>query len=82
MSRCARCDMLSRVGIRSGAGERGGGGVRRVSISVGPRRSGYQRPDAGREYARPMSTRTLLILAALTGVAILTAGAVQILLAR
>lgn len=30
----------------------------------------------------PMSTRTLLILAALTGVAILTAGAVQILLAR
>jgi hypothetical protein len=29
-----------------------------------------------------MSTRTLLILAALTGVAILTAGAVQILLAR
>jgi len=29
-----------------------------------------------------MSTRTLLILAAVTGVAILTAGAVQILLAR
>jgi hypothetical protein len=29
-----------------------------------------------------MSTRTLLILAAITGVAILTAGAVQILLAR
>jgi len=49
---------------------------------VGPRRSGYQRPDAGREYSRQMSTRTLLILAALTGVAILTAGAVQILLAR
>jgi hypothetical protein len=29
-----------------------------------------------------MSTRTLLILAALCGVAILTAGAVQILIAR
>jgi hypothetical protein len=29
-----------------------------------------------------VSTRTLLILAAITGVAILTAGAVQILLAR
>jgi hypothetical protein len=29
-----------------------------------------------------MSTRTLLILAAITGFAILTAGAVQILLAR
>jgi hypothetical protein len=29
-----------------------------------------------------MSTRTLLILAAITGVAILVAGAVQILLAR
>jgi len=35
----------------------------------------------GREPSE-MSTRTLLILAALTGVAILTAGAVQILLAR
>jgi len=29
-----------------------------------------------------MSTRTLLILAALTGVAILTAGAVQVLMSR
>jgi hypothetical protein len=29
-----------------------------------------------------MSTRTLLILAAITGVAILAAGAIQILLAR
>jgi hypothetical protein len=35
-----------------------------------------------REDWRSMSTRTLLILAAVTGVAILTAGAVQILLAR
>jgi hypothetical protein len=35
-----------------------------------------------REDERHMSTRTLLILAALTGFAILTAGAVQILLAR
>jgi hypothetical protein len=30
----------------------------------------------------PVSTRTLLILAAITGVAILAAGAIQILLAR
>jgi hypothetical protein len=36
---------------------------------------------AGRE-DEGISTRTLLILAAITGVAILTAGAVQILLAR
>jgi hypothetical protein len=35
-----------------------------------------------REDEARMSTRTLLILAAVTGVAILTAGAVQILLAR
>ena len=32
--------------------------------------------------AEPVSTRTLLVLAALTGLAILVAGAVQILLAR
>jgi len=30
----------------------------------------------------PVSTRTLLVLAAITGVAILAAGAVQVLLAR
>jgi hypothetical protein len=30
----------------------------------------------------PMSTRTLLVLAAITGFAILAAGAIQILLAR
>ena len=35
-----------------------------------------------REDAALVSTRTLLILAAITGVAILAAGAVQILLAR
>ena len=35
-----------------------------------------------RERCDRVSTRTLLILAALTGVAILAAGAVQILLAR
>ena len=63
-------------------GTRRPGDARRVSISARPRRSGYQRTDAGREDCGPMSTRTLLILAALTGVAILTAGAVQILLAR
>ena len=43
-----------------------------------------RRPGAriGAHERNDMSTRTLLILAALTGVAILTAGAVQILLAR
>jgi hypothetical protein len=56
--------------------------ARRVSISARPRRSGYQQTGPGREDWPVMSTRTLLILAALTGVAILTAGAVQILLAR
>ena len=56
--------------------------ARRVSISARPRRSGYQRGRIGREDWDFMSTRTLLILAAITGVAILTAGAVQILLAR
>ena len=44
--------------------------------------AGPERPGAERRERREMSTRTLLILAALTGVAILTAGAVQILLAR
>ena len=39
-------------------------------------------PGPARGWRLPMSTRTLLILAAITGVAILTAGAVQILLAR
>jgi hypothetical protein len=37
---------------------------------------------AERPERETVSTRTLLILAAITGVAILTAGAVQILLAR
>jgi hypothetical protein len=46
------------------------------------RRSGYPCGAPGREDWAPMSTRTLLILAAITGVAILTAGAVQILIAR
>jgi hypothetical protein len=49
---------------------------------VSPRRSGYHPEEAEREDWRAMKTRTLLILAAITGVAILTAGAVQILLAR
>lgn len=61
-------------------------GVRRV-----PGKAAYRRDPAapgtgigriGREDEARMSTRTLLILAAVTGVAILTAGAVQILLAR
>jgi hypothetical protein len=57
-------------------------GARRLSISASPGPSGYQQGRIGREDEAFMSTRTLLILAALTGVAILTAGAVQILLAR
>jgi hypothetical protein len=36
----------------------------------------------GRATMHAVSTRTLLILAAITGVAILAAGAIQILLAR
>jgi hypothetical protein len=44
---------------------------------VGPSWAGAERPER-----ETVSTRTLLILAAITGVAILTAGAVQILLAR
>ena len=80
-SLCALRHALS----RSGPGKGGGAGApaaRRVSISARPRRSGYQQTGPGREDWPRMSTRTLLILAALTGVAILTAGAVQILLAR
>jgi hypothetical protein len=42
------------------------------------RGSGHAATDTGRR----VSTRTLLVLAALTGLAILVAGAVQILLAR
>lgn len=60
----------------------GPGDARRVSISAYPGGSGYHRGRVGREDWPVMSTRTLLILAAITGVAILTAGAVQILLAR
>jgi len=43
-------------------------------------RIGEQRPGARER--EPVSTRTLLVLAAVTGVAILVAGAVQVLLAR
>ena len=39
-------------------------------------------PGGGRATMQAVSTRTLLILAAITGVAILAAGAIQILLAR
>jgi hypothetical protein len=74
--------MLSRGGAREGE-EAGLPAARRVSISAWSRCSGYQQAGPGREDGvSPMSTRTLLILAAITGVAILTAGAVQILLAR
>ena len=51
-------------------------------VSGRPRPSGYRRRAVEVRESAPMSTRTLLILAAITGVAILTAGAVQILLAR
>lgn len=49
------------------------------SIQKATRMEGF-RP--GRARISSVSTRTLLILAAVTGVAILAAGAVQILLAR
>ena len=45
-------------------------------------RPGTRTRTPGREDVARMSTRTLLILAAITGVAILVAGAVQVLLAR
>ena len=41
-----------------------------------------ERPGRRRATMHAVSTRTLLILAAITGVAILAAGAIQILLAR
>ena len=60
----------------------GAAGAWHVSISGHPRHSGY-RPGPSEVRESPfMSTRTLLVLAAITGVAILIAGAVQILLAR
>jgi hypothetical protein len=71
--------MLSRgVPGRAGVRRRAPAG----SISAAPGRSGYQRRPARREDDRAMSTRTLLILAALCGVAILAATAVQVLIAR
>ncbi len=60
-SLCALRHALSRWvregGPEQGARRRGPGDTRRVSISVGPRRSGYQRPDAGREDGIGRSTR-------------------------
>jgi hypothetical protein len=64
---------------------------RKSGVRRAPGSSAYRRDPGvpgtgigriGREDEACMSTRTLLILAAVTGVAILTAGAVQILLAR
>jgi hypothetical protein len=57
----------------------GGGSSSHQELSYSP---GTRRARRGREDEGHVSTRTLLILAAITGVAILTAGAVQILLAR
>jgi len=86
MSRYARCDMLvSGIVAGQGAAENNPGcGGCPASQHIGVT-SASRVPARARLSARMsprMSTRTLLILAAVTGVAILTAGAVQILLAR
>ena len=70
-----------------------GGGERRAKCTGAPRArreparssgtgSTLERPSARRARMAAVSTRTLLVLAAVTGLAILVAGAVQILLAR
>jgi hypothetical protein len=51
-------------------------------VPAAGRRGASMRDERNGGERESMSTRTLLILAAITGVAILTAGAVQILLAR
>ena len=90
MMRCARCD-ISQVPSGPGACSTGPHGAAGSSASSIPARSAGDpgtaaradgRPRAGRAMMAAVSTRTLLILAAITGVAILAAGAVQILLAR
>ena len=56
---------------------------RRASVSRHPQVSRlWRRRSAGARIASHMSTRTLILLAAVTGLAILAAGAIQILLAR
>ena len=88
MMRCARCDISQ---VPSGPSDAPGTArCGRASASSIPgwfplpgteARSDDRRLTPARDHA-PVSTRTLLILAAITGVAILAAGAVQILLAR
>jgi len=51
------------------------------SVQAAVRATGSSAARAARDHG-DVSTRTLLILAAITGVAILAAGAIQILLAR
>ena len=86
MSRCARCDMLVSGSWPGSVLPRTGRECGRCPASqhIGTARAsrvpGRTRPGARMKVR--MSTRTLLILAAVTGVAILAAGAVQILLAR
>ena len=68
-------------------GPHGAAGRARAAYRWGPRRPGTEAQCQWTQRARtrdhaPVSTRTLLILAAITGVAILAAGAIQILLAR
>ncbi len=90
MMRCARCD-ISQVpsgpgllyGPHPAAGEPRAAyrGTRSGSVQATAHGTGSSEARAARDHG-DVSTRTLLILAAITGVAILAAGAIQILLAR
>src|SRR6266545_563183 len=80
--RCARCAIGSCCCVDRSAG-RSGPGIDVTAYPVVHRRAacGGVDPPARGSHAS-MSTRTLILLAAVTGLAILAAGAIQILLAR
>jgi hypothetical protein len=88
--RCARCD-ISQVPsgpvrstvrtLRPASRVQHIGVPRLGSVQATAHGTGPSEARAARDHG-DMSTRTLLILAAITGVAILAAGAIQILLAR
>jgi hypothetical protein len=65
---------------------RSGPGIDGTAYPDTPRGAGSAAPIGGREdrsdWESHVSTRTLILLAAITGLAILAAGAIQILLAR
>jgi hypothetical protein len=66
---------------RPGVAERARAAYRCRPVEPGQSPVGSKDRGRTRDHA-PVKTRTLLILAAITGVAILAAGAIQILLAR